>query len=61
MQLVCTVCGTEFEEWEGIRSYHECHTELDGSPVERVCYLVCPYCGADGDDLEEVREEDAEL
>lgn len=60
MRLVCTICGCEFDEWEGIRSYTECHTELDGSPVEKLCYLACPCCGSEGEDLEEVRKEDAE-
>jgi len=61
MRYICPDCGSEFSEDEGLFIFHEPHLELDGCPLERMVALRCPFCGTEEEDLEEVREEDADL
>ena len=51
MKYHCKECDTEFDEDDGLVTYIEPHSELDGCPVETICELRCPCCGADWESL----------
>jgi len=41
------------DEEETFYSIRQIHDELDGKPSEWISGNSCPYCGAEGEDLEE--------
>lgn len=52
--LICNDCGTVMDTEEAAVRIQECHTELDGSPVEILYEYHCIGCGSS--DLDEAAE-----
>lgn len=53
MRYYCRNCDVDFDEFDGLITHREVHTELDDCPTEYLTELHCPYCGAEESFLEE--------